>query len=74
MLITVHVKPNARRSQITKQLDDTTYVIDVAAPPVDGKANKELVAFLADHFDIAKSRVVLKRGAGTRIKQIELLI
>lgn len=40
------------------------------SPPVDGKANAELIELVADYFDCAKSRVTLRKGASARIKQI----
>ncbi len=36
--------------------------ISIQSPPADGKANKELVEFLADVFRIAKSRVSIVKG------------
>lgn len=73
MFLTVHVKPNARQNRITKQLDETTYVVEVTAPPVEGKANRAVVELLAEHFGVAKSCILLKRGAATRIKQFEII-
>lgn len=72
MLLTVHVKPNARESKITKRLDETTLVVSLAAPAREGKANEELVAFLALEYGVSKSRVRIVRGATTRIKHVEI--
>lgn len=73
MILTVHVKPNARESKITKRLDDTTIVVSLAAPAKEGKANEALIAFLAEAYGVSKSRVRLVRGATTRIKHVEVL-
>lgn len=73
MILTVHVKPNARESKITKRLDDTTIVVSLAAPAKEGKANEALIAFLAETYGVSKSRVRLVRGATTRIKHVEVL-
>lgn len=73
MMLTVHVKPNARESKITKRLDDDTLVVSLAAPAKEGKANEALVAFLADAYGVSKSRVRLVRGLTTRIKHVEIL-
>ncbi len=73
MLLTVHVKPNARQSAITKRLDDNTLVVSLAAPAREGKANEELVAFLADAYGVSKSRVRIVRGATTRMKHVEIV-
>ena len=47
-------------------------VFKISAPPDDGKANRELISFLASLLGIAKSRVVLSRGALSRHKLITL--
>ena len=73
MLLTVHVKPNAQQSAITKRLDDNTLVVSLAAPAREGKANEELVAFLADAYGVSKSRVRIVRGATTRMKHVEIV-
>ena len=56
MLLTVYLKPNARQNRVVKQLDSSTYVIEVTAPPLEGKANKALIDLLAEHFDVPKDR------------------
>jgi len=73
MIITVHVQPNAKKSEIVKWLDEDTVKIKIAAPAIEGKANYELICFLADHFSIAKSKIKIVRGLTTRMKQIEIL-
>lgn len=74
MILTVHVKPNARETKITKRLDDNTIVVSLAAPAREGKANEALVEFLAREYDVAKSCVRLVRGATTRIKHVEVTV
>jgi uncharacterized protein (TIGR00251 family) len=74
MILTVHAKPGARATKIVDWLDDTTVVIAVAAPANEGKANAVLVAFLADHYGVAKSRVRIVRGATTRMKHLEIMV
>jgi uncharacterized protein YggU (UPF0235/DUF167 family) len=51
-------------------VDDDIWTARLKSPPVDGKANAELIGLVADYFDCAKSRVTLRKGAGARIKQI----
>lgn len=72
MILTVHVKPNARETKITKRLDDTTIVVSLAAPAREGKANEALIEFLAGEYGVAKSRVRMVRGMTTRIKHVEI--
>jgi uncharacterized protein len=42
------------------------------APPVDGKANKALIAFLAKTLGIKKSAITIKNGETSRLKRLEL--
>jgi hypothetical protein len=72
VLLTVHLKPNAKQNRIAKKLDETTYVVEVTAAPVEGKANRALIELLAEHFDVPKTSIEFKRGATTRIKQLEI--
>ena len=71
MLIQVRVKPNARVSKL-EQASDGTWLAHLAAPPVDGKANAELIALVAKHFGCRKSSVSIKSGAAARIKRLEI--
>ena len=73
MILTVHVKPNARESRIVSRLDGTTLVISLRAPAKEGKANEALVEVLAEEYGVSKSRVRIVRGMATRIKHVEIL-
>ena len=68
-VIQVKVKPNARASSLERQADGT-YLARLAAPPVDGKANAELVALLARHFGCARAAVAIKSGGASRTKRV----
>nr|WP_236590002.1 DUF167 domain-containing protein [Ramlibacter aurantiacus] len=69
----VRVKPNARASLLTPpSRDGEPWLVQVAAPPVDGKANDELVRLLASHFGCNRSAVKVKTGAGARLKLVEI--
>jgi len=46
--------------------------VRVAAPPVEGKANRELLTFLARRLGVPPSHVSLLRGAGSRHKVVEV--
>jgi len=67
----VKVKPNARASALTQE-PDGTWIARVKAPPVDGKANAELIRLVASHFRCPKSAVTIKSGASGRMKRIEV--
>lgn len=67
----VQVKPNARVS-LLEQDADGAWRASLKSPPVDGKANAELVALVAERFGVPKSRVRIARGAGARHKRVEI--
>jgi uncharacterized protein (TIGR00251 family) len=67
--IQVTVKPNARASEL-EELEDGTWLARLKAPPVDGKANAELVALVSRRFRQPKSRVAIKRGTTGRVKLV----
>ena len=71
MLIQVKVKPNARGSML-EQSADGQWVAQIKAPPVDGKANEELIALVARRFGCPKSAVSIKTGASGRIKLVRI--
>lgn len=71
MKIRVRVKPNARKNEVAV-LDDKSYIVHVAAPAVDGKANAKLVEVLAEYFGKRKRDVVIVRGEHGREKIIEV--
>ena len=70
-MIQVKVKPNARVSALS-EMSDGTWLAQIKSPPVDGKANEELVALIAQHFDLRKSQVSVKSGASGRMKLVKL--
>jgi uncharacterized protein (TIGR00251 family) len=67
----VKVKPNARISSLI-QTPDGSWQASLKAPPVDGKANKELIALVAEHFNCRKTAVVIKAGATGRNKLVKV--
>ncbi len=69
ILIRLHVQPKASKSRIVG-FHDGCLKIAVAAPPVDGKANKAVVGFLADIFGVSARDVVVKSGAQSRKKRV----
>lgn len=71
MLIQVKVKPRARRSELV-QAPDGTWSAMLKAQPVDGKANAELIALVAERFGCRKSAVSIKSGASGRIKLVRI--
>jgi hypothetical protein len=73
VVLLVKVKPGARRDAVIAW-DASSRSLELAlrAPPVDGKANAALLRFVGGLLDLAPTRVVLKTGAGARVKRVEL--
>ncbi len=65
----VRVRPNAPKTRITGLLEDGTLKMDVAAPPVKGKANRELVRFFRKHLG---GEVEIVVGASQRLKRVRI--
>ena len=70
-LLTLHVQPGAKKTEVVGLYGDALK-IRLAAPPVDGKANATLIAFVADRLGLAKSAVCLKSGQTSRRKVVEV--
>jgi uncharacterized protein len=69
--IRVRVQPRASRTEIVGEHDGALR-IRVAAPPVEGEANAELVRFLAKRLGVVKSRVRIVAGETGRSKTVEV--
>ena len=70
--LTLHIQPGAKKTEVAGLYGDALK-IRLAAPPVDGKANAALIAFVADRLDVAKSAVTLKSGQTSRRKVLEVI-
>jgi uncharacterized protein (TIGR00251 family) len=65
----VQVVPRASRSEVVGEYNGSLRV-RIAAPPVDGAANEELIRVLAKTFKVARAAVKLVSGHGSKIKQV----
>lgn len=76
MILVCKVTPNARRSECAGWSADERgrrmLLLRLAAPPLDGKANQELVRFMAEMLGCAKGTVVLERGGAGRVKTLTI--
>jgi uncharacterized protein (TIGR00251 family) len=71
MVLRVKVKTNARSSALV-QLADGSWVAQVRAPPIEGRANEELIALVAEHFHCVKAAVSIKSGRSGRVKLVQV--
>ena len=71
LVLQVQIQPRASSDAIAGVLGDRLK-IRLTAPPVEGKANEHLIAWLARLFDVPKSQVILERGASSKRKQLRI--
>jgi uncharacterized protein (TIGR00251 family) len=71
--LAVRVTPRASKNQIVGALNDGTVKIRITAAPTEGQANDELIKFLSDVLDVAKSRIEIVAGNTGRDKLISIL-
>ncbi len=71
LTVRVRITPRAKQTQIQGVVDHQLK-IRLNAPPVAGKANTALVAFLGKQFGVSRSQVALVKGEKSRIKQLEI--
>lgn len=72
LLLDVRVQARASRAAVGGVVNDRLRV-HLTSPPVDGRANAQLCALIAEVFSVARSRVVLTRGATSRDQQLRIL-
>ena len=72
LTLSLHIQPGAKKTEIAG-LHGDTLKIRLAAPPVDGKANECLVAFLAKELEVPQAQVELASGATSRRKRLLII-
>lgn len=68
----VHVIPRAKKNEIVGRMGNAIKV-RLTAPPVEGKANEALIAFLAEKLDVRKSAIEIVAGLTSRDKMVCVL-
>jgi uncharacterized protein len=71
VVLEVHVQPGAKRTEAAGRHGDRVK-IRLAAPPVDGAANDELVRFVAEAFGVPRRNVTIVLGATSRQKRVRV--
>jgi len=71
MKLAVKVKPNSK-TQTIETAADGTWVVRLKSPPVDGKANAELIEVLAKHYGVSKSQVQILSGLSSKTKRVQI--
>ncbi len=71
LVIELRIQPRARRSEFAGQHGGRLRV-RLQAPPVDGRANAALLAFLAEAFAVPRARVIIEQGLASRDKRVRI--
>jgi uncharacterized protein (TIGR00251 family) len=71
MMFNVKVKPNSKQQAIILE-EDGSLTVRLQSPPVEGKANKELIQVLADRFGVRQSQISIRSGERSRTKSVEV--
>jgi uncharacterized protein (TIGR00251 family) len=76
-IVRCRVTPGAKKSEILGWSEEEPpngrlLRVKLKAPPLEGKANRELLAFLAKELGVAKSAVSLRSGGKSRVKSIQI--
>jgi len=68
----IKVNPNSSKTEVREIMDGETIKINIKAIPEKGKANIEIIRFLAKEFKVNKGSIKIINGAGSRIKLIKI--
>ena len=71
LLLSLYVQPRSSRNELAG-LHGDTLKLRLTTPPVDGKANKALISFLAKLLKIPKSAIIIRSGLQSRSKKLLL--
>jgi uncharacterized protein (TIGR00251 family) len=70
MTLRVKVIPRSAKTEIVGPMADGTLKIKIAAPPEKGKANEELIRFLAAHYGVKKVEILSGHTAALKIVRL----
>ena len=71
MRLNIIVHPNSKKTRVEKDIVGQINAY-VSAPPVEGKANREVIEALSDYFKVKKNSIRLVSGQKTHIKLFEI--
>lgn len=71
LLLHCHIQPGASRDAIAG-LHGGRIKLQVASPPVDGKANDRLIRFLADTLGVPRRQISIEKGGNSRHKTVRV--
>ena len=69
IILFIRLTPNSSKDEILGYTDE--YIkIKISAPPNENKANKKLIEFISEYFDVSKSNIELVSGDKSRLKKV----
>jgi uncharacterized protein len=71
--LAIRIVPHAKKNEISEVLDDGTVKIRLATSAVDGKANEDLVQFLAQILDVTPARIEIVAGETGKNKLVTIM-
>ncbi len=71
IIIKVKIVPGSSKNKIIGAYNDALK-ITITAPPIEGKANKKCITYLAKYFDVAKSKIEIISGRTSKNKLIKI--
>lgn len=72
MILRVRVIPGSCLSEFSCIMDDGCYKLRIKAPPVDGRANRELIRWLSGEFSVYRDKIRIVSGLSGRLKTVEI--
>ena len=73
LILFIRLQPKASKDEFVAPYGDDSYKIRITAPPIDGKANKHLIQFLAKQFKVPKKSVIIEQGLTGRQKRVRII-
>ncbi len=72
MRLNIKAKPAAVKNKVEK-IDDSTFVVSVTEPPIQGRANRMILKVLSDYFKVPINNIRIVSGYTSRQKIIEII-
>jgi len=72
MKLNIRVIPRSSESKVVGEMANGTLKVKLTTPPIDGKANEDLIKILAKHFKVSKSSIKILKGKTSKNKIIEI--
>lgn len=72
IVLRIKVRPGATKSAFREIMADETIKIDIASAPEGGRANRELIRFLAKLFIVREKDILILSGAADRYKLVKI--